>query len=257
MVEDRGEVNPYAPPETPLDRAPVTAAYLGGFRSATPLAKAIVAVMTLIVLIRVLEAVNDVVGISVMGRMIAEAPVDQAEIHGLNSRASAGSSGTVILRLVAAVLFCLFMPRANRNARTFGEHHLEFTPGWAAGVFFVPIWSLYKPYRAIKEIWQHSDPEGRHPWEVGVPDLLPWWWGLYLFSGAAAWIFSSAFKGTLPPDRYIIRCWADMAVGALSATAAAAAALVVWRVARRQDERAAAPAASPPAPGLVPAGGAS
>jgi hypothetical protein len=258
MAEERGEINPYAAPQAPLDRAPATPERSGRFLSATPAARWIVGIMAVVVLLRVLETANDVYGISLMNRAIAGATLEDGEISGLNGRASAGAWGNIIAALAAAVLFCVFMPRANRNARALSDERLNFTPGWAAGVFFVPIWNLYKPYQAMKELWQHSDPAGGSSWGVPAPALVGWWWGLYLVSGGAERVFSSAFKGTLPPDQYITRCEAHIVVSALATAAAVSAALVVRAVARRQDERAAAlPAAGavPASPGVLPAGG--
>jgi len=258
MAEQPGEINPYAAPQAPLDRGPVVPETSGGFRSATPIARWIVGLLAVFSLIHVLQILNDVVGISTMNRLLAGADVGDGEISGLNGRSSAAATGSAIIYLATAVLFCVFMPRANRNARALSTEPLQFTPGMAAGVFFIPIWGLYKPYQAMKELWQLSDPAGRPALETPVPPIVGWWWGLYLVSGFAQRVLSSAFKGTLPPNEYISRCEADIFMAALFLAAAVCAALVVRGVARRQDERAAGPAAAgavPPPPGLMPAGG--
>ena len=58
---------------------------------------------------------------------------------------------------------------------------MSISAGWAAGYFFIPIMNLWKPYQAMKEIWQGSDPDPTvHAFSVRVPALLPWWWGLFL-----------------------------------------------------------------------------
>jgi len=212
------------------------------------------------VLIRAFQMVNDLIGIATMNRMLDGATLGDGEITGLNLRASAAAIGSVIIYLTAAVLFCVFMPRANRNARAFSTDKFQFTPGMAAGVFFVPFWNLYGPYQAMKEIWQRSDPAGNQSLQAAVPPVFPWWWGLYLVSSIAQRILTSVFKGELPPNEYISRCKADIFVAGLFMAAAICAALVVRGVARRQDERAAGPAAAgavPPPPGLMPAGGVS
>jgi hypothetical protein len=50
---------------------------------------------------------------------------------------------------------------------------MEFTPGWAVGWFFVPIANLFKPYEAVREIYQASDP-GLGEDEEGA--VLSWHW---------------------------------------------------------------------------------
>ena len=61
--------------------------------------------------------------------------------------------------LSCAVLFCMWVYRANKNARALGAQRMEFTPGWCAGWFFVPIANLFKPFQAVREIYQASDPD--------------------------------------------------------------------------------------------------
>jgi hypothetical protein len=84
--------------------------------------------------------------------------------------------------------------RANYNAHQLGAKRMEFTPGWAIGWFFIPVACLWKPYEAMKEIWQAS--QSPHEWrkvETGV--LLPIWWTLWLMNAVAGqFVFRFALK---------------------------------------------------------------
>jgi len=81
--------------------------------------------------------------------------------------------------VASAVLVLVWIHRANYNARALGATGLKMTPGWAVGWYFVPIAWFWKPYQAMKEIWQASiDP--KHWWRQGGSPLLSWWWGLWL-----------------------------------------------------------------------------
>ncbi|HET9863637.1 MAG TPA: DUF4328 domain-containing protein, partial [Steroidobacteraceae bacterium] len=63
----------------------------------------------------------------------------------------------------------------------------EFTPGWAVGWFFIPVASLWKPYQAMRSLWQMS----RHVHKPGVQDtswVLPTWWALWLVSIFIGWV---------------------------------------------------------------------
>ena len=61
--------------------------------------------------------------------------------------------------VVVIVLFCIWIYRANYNARQLGATDMQFSPGWAVGWNFIPIANLWKPYQAMREIWQASaDP---------------------------------------------------------------------------------------------------
>jgi hypothetical protein len=233
-----GAVNPYAAPESPSDLAPGTPPDVGGFRSVTPLAQAITVVMALFTLFLLLQDANSMVAISVMGRVIAHQPYERSELTAIDQRARIVGLAAFGLELAAWVLFCFFMPRANRNVRAMGGGPLKFTPGWAAGVFFVPIWSLYKPYQAMKELWLGSDPEWQlTSWLKPVPRSLPWWWGLYLVQGFARGAHSSMFKHGHGPSDFIEKSQTQVFASVFPIAAAILAAVVVRDVAARQDER--------------------
>lgn len=88
-----------------------------------------------------------------------------------------------LLFLTTGVLFLRWIYFANKNVRYFGARHLRFTPGWSIGWYFVPIWNLWKPYQAMKEIWRASiDPAA---WsQVPRPGLLPLWWTFWIISSS-------------------------------------------------------------------------
>jgi len=90
-----------------------------------------------------------------------------------------------VLLLATGICFFVWMYRMDKNLRAFGAEELQFRPGWVVGYFFVPIMNLYRPYQAMSEIWQASDPgpaactkAGRRP--IHPPALLGVWWGCWL-----------------------------------------------------------------------------
>jgi len=79
------------------------------------------------------------------------------------------------------LVFCLWIYRMNHNIWALGARGLRFSPGWAVGWFFVPIWFLWKPYGVMKELWKAS--QNPHSWsEVPVPRIFPIWWTLWIFA---------------------------------------------------------------------------
>src|SRR5690242_15716882 len=85
-------------------------------------------------------------------------PTD-AEVASGNGLAVAIGGGCVGLLFFAAfvataVFWVLTIHRAATNVRAFGQGGLEFTPGWAAGWYFVPFANLVKPFQAFREIWR-------------------------------------------------------------------------------------------------------
>jgi hypothetical protein len=81
--------------------------------------------------------------------------------------------------IAGLIAFFMWVYRSNRNARSFGPHTMRFTPGWSVGWFFIPIANLWKPYQAVKEIWEVSrnpaSPEDSEP-----QPLLGWWWFFWI-----------------------------------------------------------------------------
>ena len=192
-----------------------------------PLAKAIAVVMAAEVIGSALSALNAWLTIGVMERIHAgDVPREHLVVFARRMQAL-GVLEFVIL-VTAVVLFCMFMVRANRNARSFGAV-LANSPGWAAGWFFVPIASWWKPYYAMKEIWQASDAEAGTALNPPVPSLLPLWWWAYL----AHLFVGGPFSQTSGPRQY-----GTMIVSsALTIVAAVLAAMVVMRLARLQERR--------------------
>lgn len=83
--------------------------------------------------------------------------------------------------IVSGIVILKWIYRANYNARELGAKHMQFTPGWAIGFYFIPIAMLWKPYQAMKEIWLASE----HPknWKsVHVSAILPLWWTIWLIN---------------------------------------------------------------------------
>jgi hypothetical protein len=85
--------------------------------------------------------------------------------------------------LASAILFLMWVYRANKNARALGATDMDFTPGWSVGWYFIPIMNLFKPYQSMKEIWKASHPDADTDWRaMSVSPIVPLWWALWLVS---------------------------------------------------------------------------
>lgn len=243
--------NPYAPPVAPIDLAGAPAA-TGGFKSTLPLANAIVFVMALHVLAEIMVVINALVAIGVMKRVLNDETVDPAQVAAIDTRTGMLTVLLNVLWLAAIIAYCLFMPRANKNARAFGSR-MSNTPGWAAGWFFVPIVYLWKPYYAMKEIWQGSDPDPTVPaFDAPVSPLVPLWWWMYLAFFFSRGFFSQANKDEPGAASFIAMSNVRIVMSVITIVAALLAAAVVRRLALRQEER----QRSHPAGSLITAGAA-
>ncbi|MDF2693553.1 MAG: hypothetical protein K0S65_1936 [Labilithrix sp.] len=120
--------------------------------------------------------------------MGAEQTLTMFAVVGLLGLVSMGVS------IFTSIVFLLWTYQAAKNVRAFGQRGLTFTPGWAVGWWFVPVASLWLPYKALREIWRASDPDalgsGGGAWMTrSVPSLFPLWWTTYLL-----YSFVSAFS---------------------------------------------------------------
>lgn len=88
--------------------------------------------------------------------------------------------GAFAVFVLTAVIFAMFLHRANKNARALSGQPLSDSPGWTVGWFFVPFANLYKPYQSVREIWERS--KGAAP----LPFTL--WWVAYIGGGVLSWI---------------------------------------------------------------------
>jgi hypothetical protein len=79
---------------------------------------------------------------------------------------------------VAGFLILRWIYRVNKNAHVLTAW-MQMSPGWNVGFFFIPIATLWKPFEGVRQSWQASfspdDPDAEP-----VPDLLRWWWGLWV-----------------------------------------------------------------------------
>jgi len=109
-------------------------------------------------------------------------------------------SFVVLFASFFAVGFWLY--RAHANAIAADLAALEYTPGWAIGWYAIPIANLFKPYGAMKELWQASHREAIDS-DQTAPGLIWLWWLTWVFSSINSFstgdefglidLFSSAF----------------------------------------------------------------
>jgi hypothetical protein len=240
-MDEVGSANPYAPPAAPLDPAPPPAAQaaLEGYRPLTTLAQVLTAVMGLLILHDLAEIGHQASVISVMGRVIAGEEVPQASLEAIDQRSVILSVSLIALTIAAVVLFCLVMARGNRNARAFNRMPVTFTPGWAAGYFFVPVLSLWKPFQVMKEIWRASEPHPDPRLDLSfteVSGLVPAWWAAYVLHAIVGQV-SLRMNGSLANAQDFVRAaWVDVISSVVSIMAALLAAALVRALSRRQDE---------------------
>jgi uncharacterized membrane protein len=114
---------------------------------------------------------------------MAGAEITEAEATASDTRQAMAGLLYALVFIVTGVVFLRWIVIANRNARALGASGMQFTPGWSAGWYFVPIACLWKPYQAMTELFRASHPDFTDDWaNAPRPGILPVWWTLWVVS---------------------------------------------------------------------------
>jgi len=81
--------------------------------------------------------------------------------------------------VASLVMVAMWIHRAHANLFASGIGGLEFSPGWSVGWFFVPVANLFKPFQAMRELWNAS-AGAAGAFQAETPSELRVWWGAWL-----------------------------------------------------------------------------
>ena len=95
----------------------------------------------------------------------------------------------MVIFIILGITFLCWIYRANKNLGVISGQRMRFTPGWSVGWYFIPIANLFKPYQAMKEIWEVS-----HKYQSGSSSTLGLWWALWLIT---TFVDDFAFKSVM------------------------------------------------------------
>jgi hypothetical protein len=142
-----------------------------------------------------------------MGIAIAESLAEIAEGAGIVDIESAGLGLELYLLLAAyfgytlifvgsVIFISRWIYRAHANLRAANIDRLQFTPGWAVGWYFIPIANLFKPFGAMRELWNASfDPESN--FGADSPGSVKLWWGCFVIGNILS---NVAFRISMQED---------------------------------------------------------
>jgi len=141
-----------------------------------------------------------------------------------------------VIYITTVVFFLMWLHRAYKNLRALNPaNRLDYSPGLAAGSFFIPFANLIFPYRVVKEIWQKSWPADEALFSApSPPATFPLWWTFWLlasFAGNITWRVN--FDPNIAEST---KSMVSIGDGALSILAAVFAYLVVDAIDKRQEE---------------------
>jgi hypothetical protein len=116
--------------------------------------------------------------------------VTTAEVQRSNDARDGSGIGALLIALATILVWLPWQYRGQRNLHRAGRPGLRFSPGWAVGWWFIPIASLWMPFRAVRELWSRSDPAEVRP-EVRGWWVIAMWWAVWIVEIVAAWVSAS------------------------------------------------------------------
>lgn len=140
-----------------------------------PVRRVLAGLLTASAAVACLSLVSSVLQIALLERMQV-GDFTQAETESNDLRESAIGVLELALYIATAIAWCIWFRRSH-DFVTVGGRQMEFGRN-AWGWFFMPFANLYKPYEAVRELWQRATGLARG----ARPAILPVWWGVWLLS---------------------------------------------------------------------------
>ena len=210
------------------------------FKSGDSLAQWVVIFLWLNVAISLIAILSDYAEIRLLSRVIEGQFVTVEEADTNDSRQLIVGLAQMIIFIATAILFSMWLYRVSYNLSPLGIRSRKHTPGWTVAYFYIPIINLYRPYQAIKEIWQASNPETdltNSNWQqTSTSYILGLWWTLW----AAGLLFTRIANRTQRAESLssmVSSDWMSIISGILITLAAVLALLVVRRINMMQNKK--------------------
>lgn len=150
-------------------------------------------------------------------------------------------SASLVISIVTAFFALRWLYVARRNLPALGAKGLRYAPWWSVGGFFIPIFSLFRPFQVVSEVWKASDPgakDGLSWQDLKVPPLIIWCYVFYLLSAfvtaTASVMMLTSTEGAGSITRLL---WSIIAMDIYKAVYLGTAILVVTEIETRQVER--------------------
>jgi hypothetical protein len=142
----------------------------------------------------------------------------------------------LIIFIISAITFIQWFRRAyyNLNSRTNCNH----SDGWAAGSWFVPIISLYRPYQIMKEMWNKTNSlikTKNSDYAKNGTMIIGLWWTLWIISNYIGnYVLKSAFKAETI-ENFLNSTIADMTMSIIGIPLAILTVLIIKSYSQKEE----------------------
>ncbi len=114
--------------------------------------------------------------------------------------------GAALFGIITGIPFFIWLYRVSANVHALGASELSAGPGFAVGMYFIPIINLILPAVAMGEIWKASRDAPHWKTQKGTL-LIPLWWFLQIAAGITAIVVviqGTPQKGIAPLKEYTV-----------------------------------------------------
>ena len=149
---------------------------VAAYESPAPRAWIAILVLGAVVVADLVAVVSDISEVRLLQRAGSEG-ISFEEADANDVRQAAISAVQLVLFIGAAAAFIAWLHRMYKNAIALAPPQPRYGPGWTIGVWFVPVWNLFRPVQLVNDVRRSGDPHG--DW---VAVLIGCWWGIWLAS---------------------------------------------------------------------------
>ena len=123
------------------------------YKNASTLSKMLLILLVLGVVLDAVAAFSGYLQYELLVSFQNGVEITEAQVNANDSRQGIIGILQSVCYIITVVIFCKWIHRMSRNAHSIENVSLKYTPGWAVGYFFIPIFCLWKPYQALREAY--------------------------------------------------------------------------------------------------------
>lgn len=139
----------------------------------------------------------------------------------------------VIVTIFSIVVFLYWFYRAYRNLPALGVTRLKFNPKWVIVYFFIPILALWKPFRALEEIYTISTND--YSSRSTNSYILLIWWILFIVSNMMGFLMARGYTIEPTPETVLNYSNQDIVLQFLVIAANALFIFIAKEISAKQD----------------------
>jgi hypothetical protein len=143
--------------------------------------------------------------------------------------------------IISAIIFLVWVYRANKNLHSFVRPVMTYSSGWAVGWYFIPFMSLFRPYQVMNEISKASDPNIDISLDsvthLPSSSVVGIWWALFIISNFIGNFVFRIALGSDTPSEILTASYAYIVSDVIDIVGFMITIIMVIKISQNQDLR--------------------